>query len=189
MKIQFNRQCAVTSTVQRKAKKSGHSNVLPTQDERLDSLYAAKEGPLLSWLISEAQQQGLQPRQLAGRLGVGYGYIAQLRLGIRRSENISDDFSAVCARFLGVPTIIVKLLSGRIKVEDFAVNDGASFECRKHGSQVKKRGTLVSTPLRVNLKKLGLEARQLPEIMRYLQRAALIHLKNGSRRSPIRVID
>lgn len=166
--------------------------------ERRNALYASKEGPLLAWLIEEAQLQGLDPRGLAERLGVTYGYVAQLRLGIRKSEHISDDFSRMCAYFLGVPTVIVKLLSGRIKVNDFAVP--RSTKARRHGHDSQaNRPTAAFGPkpaasqgkvtLRVQDAMLALfeevtghevvQARQLPEIMSYLRRAAVIHRRNG----------
>lgn len=74
---------------------------------------------LIAQLLQEANNQGLQLQQLATRLDVTYGYIAQLRNGFRKPCNISDAFAAKCAKFLGVPRITVLLAAGRVSPEDF----------------------------------------------------------------------
>ncbi len=56
---------------------------------------------------------------LATELGVTYGYISQLRTGLRRTEHISHEFATSCGRYLGVPPVLVKLWAGRIRPEDF----------------------------------------------------------------------
>jgi transcriptional regulator with XRE-family HTH domain len=202
VKKQVNKMFVGTSAVQHDTTKVGLSETRLTPEARRDAFYATKEGPLLAWLLEEAQQQGLEPRQLAERLGVTYGYLAQLRLGLRKTEHISDDFSRMCACFLGVPTITVKLLSGRIKVEDFVVPGSATVRCRREGLQAMRRDPVFGPLLPASLEKLELEvqdamlalyeeatgreiygARKLPEIMFYLQRAALIHCSNSGRAS------
>jgi len=52
-------------------------------------------------------------------LGVNYGYVLQLCNGVRNVENVSQDFLEVCARYLGVPTIVCKVLAGNIRMSDF----------------------------------------------------------------------
>lgn len=75
--------------------------------------------PLLVSLISQANAHGLQMQELALQLGVTYGYIAQLRVGLRSTANISRKFSESCARFLKLPNIAVLLLAGQLRLEDF----------------------------------------------------------------------
>lgn len=90
------------------------------QERRVAALYGEKGGPLLGWLLDEARQRGLQLKEMADELGVTYGYINQLRTGVRETESIGQDFAEACGRFIGVPTIVVKLLAGRIQLRDFA---------------------------------------------------------------------
>lgn len=56
---------------------------------------------------------------LAADLGVTYGYISQLRTGLRRTEHIGHEFATSCARYLGVPAVLVKLWAGCIRADDF----------------------------------------------------------------------
>lgn len=74
---------------------------------------------LLAWLVHTANERGLQMKELAEKLGVTYGYIAQLRSGIRDITKISDEFSEACADFLNTTKMAVWIASGRIKAEDF----------------------------------------------------------------------
>lgn len=74
---------------------------------------------LLACLVQTANRDGLQMKELADRLGVTYGYIAQLRNGQRNIPHISETFVARCADFLRVPAIVVKIAAGKICPEDF----------------------------------------------------------------------
>lgn len=76
-------------------------------------------GPLLAMLTGRARQLGHTRQQMSKQLNVTYGYIAQLTSGHRSTENISDDFAAACARYLGVPKVTVLLAAGALKPEDF----------------------------------------------------------------------
>lgn len=75
-------------------------------------------GALLAMLAGRARQLGHTRRELAGHLGVTYGYIAQLASGHRRAEHISDDFAKACARYLGVPKVTILMASGAITPQD-----------------------------------------------------------------------
>lgn len=90
-----------------------------TASERLERLYRHPGGPLLGWLGDEASRKGHSPVEMARALGVNYGYVMQLCNGVRSVENVSQDFLDVCARYLGVPTIVCKVLSGSIRMSDF----------------------------------------------------------------------
>ncbi|MCC5611583.1 hypothetical protein LC612_33795, partial [Nostoc sp. CHAB 5834] len=52
-------------------------------------------------------------------LNVTYGYINQLRNGLRDVKLISDDFTRSCAAYLNVPRMTVLVLSGRVTASDF----------------------------------------------------------------------
>jgi transcriptional regulator with XRE-family HTH domain len=75
-------------------------------------------GFLLASLISHAKANSMQLKDMARELGVGYGYINQLRNGIRRIDQISDDLSLGMAHFLGIPRLIVLMLAGIIAPDD-----------------------------------------------------------------------
>lgn len=74
---------------------------------------------LLAMIYTEANNRGIPLKELADELGVTYGYIAQLRAGVREVRHISDEFATAAAKFLGCPRIDVLLAAGRVKREDF----------------------------------------------------------------------
>lgn len=76
--------------------------------------------PLIRFLLKEANRRGDQLREMAEALGCTYGYINQLRSGIRQTEHIGQAFAQHAGRYLGVPTALVKLIAGRLTIEDFA---------------------------------------------------------------------
>lgn len=75
-------------------------------------------GVLLSMLIQRANELGHQLGDMAKQLGVTYGYISQLRSGLRKTHQISETFATSCALYLGAPRMTVLLASGRVKPED-----------------------------------------------------------------------
>jgi hypothetical protein len=90
-----------------------------TPRERLERLYNAQGGPLMGWLQDEAEKRGHNPRDMARFLGVNYGYVQQLISGIRQTSTVPQEFADACSRYLDVPTIVVKLLAGNIRMSDF----------------------------------------------------------------------
>ena len=100
-----------------------HKKEHETAPQRVQRFYDADGGPLLAWLIDEARQRGITMNDMSAELGVTYGYISQLRTGIRQLSCIGQEFAEASARFLGVPPIVVKLLAGRIRISDFAWPD------------------------------------------------------------------
>lgn len=175
------------------ARKQGHE----TTQQRVERLYDSDGGPLLAWLIDEARCRGMSMNELAAELGVTYGYINQLRSGIRQVSCIGQDFADLSARFLGVPAIVVKLLAGRIRMSDFAwPQEGEEMLVERAYRQLKADRT-ASQHLPANDAVLSLEAkralvmlygetsgvdvlglRKLSWILEYLQRPALIHNEN-----------
>lgn len=75
-------------------------------------------GLLLAALIRCANERREQLNDMARGLGITYGYINQLRNGVRQVSQISDDFALACAHYLGVPRLTVLMLAGRISPAD-----------------------------------------------------------------------
>ncbi len=85
----------------------------------LDETELNREGGLLlAALIRCANERRQQLNDMARELGVTYGYINQLRNGIRNVNQVSDDFALACARYLGVPRLTVLMMAGRISPDD-----------------------------------------------------------------------
>lgn len=165
-----------------------------TPKERVERLYAEEGGPLLGWLMDEAQLRGQLLNEMASALGVTYGYINQLRNGIRKVSHISNEFARSCANYLGVPTVVVKLVSGSISLSDFAwpavdedmvverafqrmlsdPNVRPSLPRNAHKLPVPAKRAMVMMYADIT----GVDifgARQLPDIVHWLQRAAIVH--------------
>lgn len=173
---------------------SKHPASSETPKEHIERLYAEDGGPLLGWLIDEAQLRGQLLNEMAAALGVTYGYINQLRNGIRKVSHISNEFARSCANYLGVPTVVVKLVSGSISLSDFAwpaVDEDMVVE-RAFQRMLSDPNVRPSLPR--NAHKLPIPAkramvmmyaditgvdifgvRQLPDIVHWLQRAAIVH--------------
>lgn len=170
---------------------------LETAEERVIRLYNSAGGPLLGWLTDEAHSRGLTQGELASKLGVTYGYIAQLRNGNREVACISHGFATACARFLGVPTVVVFLLSGFLTMRDFSFTHESEEEILERAIRLVQSDPHIRSSLPVDLALLPLDAqraiallysestgadvfrlRELPECARWLQRAAVIHDEN-----------
>lgn len=79
----------------------------------------AEDPALIRALLKEANRRGHQQQQMASALGCTYGYIAQLRGGFRKTEHIGQEFAEKAADYLGVPPAVVKVLAGRVTARDF----------------------------------------------------------------------
>ena len=84
-------------------------------------------GPLLAALVQCANSRGIQILDLGTRLGVTYGYINQLRNGLRSVGQIGDEFAQSCANFLQVPRLTVLMLAGKVTPADL-VSPGSIAE-------------------------------------------------------------
>jgi hypothetical protein len=181
-----------------------------TPEQRAQRLYAGKGGPLVSWLLDEAHRRQQTYRDMAYDLQVTYGYINQLRSGLRSVENISHEFAKACALYLGVPTIVIKLISGSIRMSDFAWPSLSEEEVidrayRRMASDpsVKPALPAQSDVLNHAAKKAlvmmysdatGVDllgVRQMPDIVHWLQRAAVIRdgREGDAMREQIRLAD
>jgi transcriptional regulator with XRE-family HTH domain len=74
---------------------------------------------LLVWLTKVAVQRGEKMHQLSAALGVTYGYLVQLKKGIRSTTRISEEVIRGAARYLAVPAIAVRLAAGQVTLGDF----------------------------------------------------------------------
>jgi len=114
-------------------------------------------GILLSMLLKRANELGHQLGQMADELGVTYGYISQLRTGLRKTSHISDAFATACALYLGAPRMTVLLASGRVKPEDTFADPAAMISALPHAIELMakdpKYGPLMPPEL------LGADAR------------------------------
>jgi transcriptional regulator with XRE-family HTH domain len=165
-----------------------------TRSARVRRLYNAPGGALMGWLFDEALARGHQQHELARELGVTVGYLHQLRNGMRQVHNISHDFSKACARYLLVPNIVVKLVSGSIRISDFASPNVSEEELVEQAFQRLRTDPVVMAALPERLESLNFEARralvllysevscqdlfsmrEVPETVRWLQRAVVIH--------------
>ena len=161
---------------------------------RVRRLYAARGGPLIGWLLDEARRRQHDLTTMSKELGVTFGYINQLRSGIRSTEQISQEMAEACARYLGVPTIAVKVISGRISMRDFLAPNDTEERCIDRAITRMLDDPHVREAIPVNLAALSPEGKKavaflfaettsfdllgaagLPQMVQYLQRAVLSH--------------
>lgn len=98
---------------------SGFQNASPWDKSiKKDELDKAG-GPLIAMLMGRAQQLGQTGQEMALDLGITYGFIGQLKSGVRQTCNIDDLHLSKMAEYLGVPRVVVLLASGKLQMEDF----------------------------------------------------------------------
>ena len=165
-----------------------------SKGERLSRLYASPGGPLIGWLFDECRRRRQEYREMAACLGVTYGYVNQLRSGIRQARHISDDFAVSCAHYLGVPPVVVKMVAGRIPMSDFVTPREPEVDALDRAMAQMLDDPVARRNLPADMSELTLSAKralvamyieasgrdvfgmhQLPEMVRWLQRAAAIH--------------
>lgn len=78
---------------------------------------------LLQWIIETANEQGLQLNQVAAKLGCTYGYLHQLRKGMKPVPGISEQLIDACAEFLGIPRLAVMIAADIVKPTDFYADE------------------------------------------------------------------
>lgn len=83
-----------------------------------DKELARPGGMLLAALYQCAVERGELLQDMAKELGVTYGYLSQLRGGLRSVNTISDDFAAACAAYLGLNRFQVLMMAGRLTPAD-----------------------------------------------------------------------
>lgn len=90
------------------------------QTRSVNHVARATDPALIRLLLREANRRGDQIQHMCGALDCTPGYISQLRTGLRKAEHVGHEFAHRVARYLGVPTALVKVISGRITMADFA---------------------------------------------------------------------
>lgn len=74
---------------------------------------------LVRWLDVQARRNGHKRADTARTLGVTYGYLTQLRSGVRATSQISIDFARACAAYLNLPAALVLIAADRLSAADF----------------------------------------------------------------------
>lgn len=110
-------ETALTGNVPEGAEKREY-NRIPWSGNLDENELGRPGGLLLAALIRCANERRQQLNDMARELGVTYGYVNQLRNGIRQVNQVSDDFALGCARYLGVPRLTVLMMAGRVSPED-----------------------------------------------------------------------
>ena len=128
--------------------------------DRVERLYKSPGGVLIGWLEDDAQKQGHDFREMAEALGVTMGYILQLRSGIRRVQDITHDFCASCAKYLGVPTIAVKVLAGVVRLTDFLNPAQTEEESIERAIRKMQDDPVIRQAVPMDLSSLSLEAKK-----------------------------
>jgi transcriptional regulator with XRE-family HTH domain len=166
-------------------------------EERVVRLYKADGGPLVGWLLDEARTRRQSCGEMAHEIGVSCTYIAQLRNGARSSVDIKQGIAEACGRYLGVPPVVVKLVAGGIRLSDFVCAHETEEEMLDRVMRKVQDDPQLRYLLPPNLSQLSSTAkkalalmyaetagheifghRELPSIVRYLQRAAMFHDAN-----------
>lgn len=167
---------------------------LATQSPQLSrGTVRVQDPPLVRVLLREAQRRGDQLQQMAERLGCTYGYISQLRNGIREPEHIGQEFAQKAAVYLGVPAALVKLLAGRLTIRDFAWPQRSREDDIADGLDALRDDPVIGAMVPEALYQAAPEVqefvfalytecaelhphrvRALPRMLDYLQRAALL---------------
>jgi transcriptional regulator with XRE-family HTH domain len=164
-----------------------------TAGERAARLYRAKGGVLIGWLLDEARVRGLTQNEMATALGVTCSYINQLATGVRQVKDISHDFCVTCARFLGVPPIAIKILSGGVRMSDFLHPTESEDQGIERAIRAIQSDPIIQQAVTVDLNALSFDAKKavvqmyvqfsnqdvlnlkdLPEIVDWCQRATTL---------------
>ncbi|WP_139826503.1 hypothetical protein [Derxia lacustris] len=83
------------------------------------ALSATHSTPLVHLLVKESLRRQQNIDQLARELDCQPLYLRQLAEGTRSTEHVGQAFAESCSRYLRVPTALVKLWSGRLRLTDF----------------------------------------------------------------------
>jgi transcriptional regulator with XRE-family HTH domain len=188
-KVRSNEAAQKTNSVKHEVAEEGEY-----PEARVSRLYRTDGGPLVGWLFDEARRRRHDYKKMARAIGVTFGYIRQLQTGARSVSQISQDFAEGCASYLGVPTVVVKIVSGSLSIRDFASKGTNEREVIERAVRQMQDDVHVRQAIPVNLSELSLEAKKavallyaeisgtdvfglskIPEMVRWLQRAATLH--------------
>lgn len=165
-----------------------------TKWERVERFYKEPGGALIAWLFDEARLRGMPMNEVAAELGVTYGYISQMRNGIRKTEEVSHSFCVGCAKFLGVPPMAVKIVAGVVRMTDFLPPIESQVDAVERAIRHIQNDPIIRQAVPMDLNSLSFDAKKviallytetstqdvfglhhLPAIVHWCQRAAIAH--------------
>lgn len=174
-----------------------HQPTVPTNEkssarQRLDRLYRCEGGPLAGWLAEEAEHRGDDTEQLGQALGLTRIGVMHLLSGHRDTSRLGQEQLDAASRYLGVPTAVVKILAGSIRMSDFLFRHQSPAQVVDKVIDELASDPQLSERLPHDVKSLPFAAKQviallyaevtsgdlqhirkLPESVYWLQRAAL----------------
>lgn len=162
--------------------------------DRVERLYKSPGGVLIGWLEDDANMRGHDFKEMAEALGVTMGYMLQLQRGIRRVQDITHEFCAACATYLGVPTIAVKIVAGVVRTTDFLNPAQTEEEVIERAIRKMQDDPVIRQAVPMDLTAMPLDAKkalvlmytetstqdvlglsELPAIVHWCQKAAALH--------------
>ena len=165
--------------------------------QRLLRLHRHPAGPLVAWLLDDAKLRLHSAAKLAKELGVSGKELDLLERGQALTLLRHRAFIAKVARYLGIPPITVRLLTGDITIRDFAtvaepeeVVIEREFARFCANPQLRALIPEACDEPSLDFKRFLLDVHathreldwpelpRLPEILRWLQRAAAVHNAN-----------
>ena len=164
---------------------------------RMLRLYRHSGGPLVAWLLDDARLRLHSAAKLAEELGVSAQQIGWLA-HCQAPELLFDrTFIAKAARYLGIPPITARLLTGDISIRDFSTcaepeDVVIEREFARFCANPQLRALIPDACDEPSLdyKRFLLDVHathreldwpdlpRLPEVLRWLQRAAVVHNAN-----------
>ena len=165
--------------------------------ERMLRLYRHPGGPLVAWLFDDARLRLHSLTKLAEELGVSSKELGLLERGQALTLLRHRAFIASVARYLGIPPITARLLAGDITIRDFATvaepeEQVIEREFARFCANPQLRALIPEAcdEPSLDFKRFLLDVHathreldwpdlpRLPEILKWLQRAAVVHNAN-----------
>ena len=189
-------------TTEQQTRQSRFAQLLLNEDtsaaaRRQKRLYQHPGGPLIGWLLEDAEIRGHGKEALAERLCISIEALRRLETGNAPELVREREFLKKVAGYLHVPPITARLLSGDFDIRDFSTQ--AETDERRIEREFARflavpdlRALVVDDPatLPMDFKRFLLDVHathreldwpdlpRLPEILRWLQRAAVVHNAN-----------
>uniref|UniRef100_E6PTF4 Uncharacterized protein n=1 Tax=mine drainage metagenome TaxID=410659 RepID=E6PTF4_9ZZZZ len=165
-----------------------------TPAERVFRLYGNPGGPLVGWVLDDASRRRHSEHHVARELGITLEELRLCSRGQAKATVMSRAFITRAARYLAIPPITARVLVGDIRIGDFATRVESPAETIE-----REYARLLTDPQLRALIPQSLadltpeyqeflvavygrtgsfewaELPRLPEILRWLQRAAIQH--------------
>lgn len=165
-----------------------------TPAERVLRLYQHPGGPLIGWVLDDAARRRHDDNHLAQALGISLEELERCKRGPASRLVLDRAFMTKAARYLAIPPITARLLAGDIRVGDFATRvespaETIEREFARMLTDPKLRALVPDSVadlteesrhylVMVHGKHREMELAELPllpDILRWLQRAAIQH--------------